>query len=535
MKYIDDIDMKITRENNLSRILTIDNIKEKTLLKNNPTSSIYKVRINDITLAYKVIKKNDNIDFRYTLKSYENYSNMKNTDGMVKVYDYRITEEGDKFEVLMEYLEGYNDVAEVEENKQLYTEKIYNIFNNILNQNIIPVDSGLANFLVKDQDVKMIDLDFLLKWEEVTFFNIIWFITRVDEIKSWSIDLGHKINDLFYNYMEKYFDTIPYNPLAEKYVEEGEKLLIEQRAGDAFKCFEEALKLKPNCSDAFNNLAVIYWDRNEIEISEKLLEFSLKIEPDNKVYLENYMEVLAHQKKHEKIINVINNTTKKKNIKNYDKVKQEELLLLQEEIDKYSYPSNYSYDIQSLQPKGSLKERVKYFVKYSPDLFEPCNKFLSVGSSLGYMLLFHAYRAKKCVGIEPDHKANDIVKRVAAFRNLKNVELFQGTFKDYPKNDHFDLIWMGNVFQYMYVDYGWQVAEELAKISCGKCIIEAPFEGEFLKKQAHLNSNWKNESLMNEYKFKRFEYEIKKYFDIKSVNPSGTDPVNRLIVVLERK
>ena len=93
---------------------------------------------------------------------------------------------------------------------------------------------------------------------------------------------------------------------------------------------------------------------------------------------------------------------------------------------------------------------------------------------------------------------------------------------------------MGNVFQYMYLDFEWGVAKELARISNGKCVIEAPLEGSYLQTQIQYNPNWANERLMNDYSLKRFKEEFGKYFDVVSVNPSGTDPVNRVLVVIQR-
>lgn len=519
--------------------MLIKNINSKFLLKEMPTSSIYQAKIDNQNFIYKVIRKNSNMDFNLVFQSYENYTRLRNKEGLVEVYDYQISEDGENFEILMEYLDNYFDLQNiVHENRSDYADKVLAIIENVVNQELIPVDCGLANFVTDGDKVKMLDLDFMLCWHQVSYFNTIWFLSRLDEIIEWYPAISKQIDTFKFEFNRKkklFFDSIPYNPLAVKYNEDGENLLMDGQNENAVEMFYKSLESYPFFAAPYNNLAVAFWNLGEISRTEQLLKVAMEIEPNNQIFRDNYLDVLNFQEKYDEIKKVHENQRNLRKSDNKSTSNNYEIISLQKEIDQYSYPSNYAYDIMTLKPKGTLETRVDYFVKYCPEIFEPCKKFLSVGSSLGYMLLFHSHRADKCTGIEPDGKANEIVKKVAAFRNVNNIELFLGTFKEFEKKEVYDLIWMGNVFQYMYVDFGWKVAEELAKISSGKCIIEAPFEGEYLKQQAHLNSNWKNEKLMNDYKFERFESEMANYFDIVSVNPSGTDPVNRLIVVLSRK
>lgn len=516
----------------------LNNLSKKVLLKELSTSSIYEVYIKNQKYIYKIIKKNPNMDFNLVKKSYENCNKFKNKDGLVEVYDFRISEGGENFEVLMEYLEDYYDVEAIEEeNKTKYAEKIVAIIENVLSHELIPVDCGLANFVTNGETVKMLDLDFMLGWDQVTYFNTSWFLSRLDEIMKWCPSISKQMDTLKFKFDFKkkfFFGSIPYNPLTQKYIEEGEQLLVDGKNENAIEKFYKALQLTPNSASSYNNLAVAFWNLNDPARAQQLLKVAVELEPINRIFIDNFIDVLHFQNKHtdaQKVIEQLVNDNRK-----IDNSKTLEMrpVSLQKEIDQYSYPSNYAYDIHTLKPKGSLEARVDYFVKYCPEIFDPCKNFLSVGSSLGYMLLFHSYKADKCTGIEPDKKANDIVRKVAAYRNINNIDLYLGTFKEFDKKEVYDLIWMGNVFQYMYIDYGWEVVKELAKISVGKCIIEAPFEGEYLKQQANLNANWNNERLMNDYKFDRFKSEMANYFDIVSVNPSGTDPVNRLLVVLSK-
>lgn len=517
--------------------ITFNNITSEELLKEFTTSKIYKCKINGREYIKKVIDKNPNMDFNYVLKSYQNYRTLISKDGLADVYDFRKSNCGEKFEVLMEDLSNYYDVENAEEKyrSQLATQ-IHSILKNIIEQNVIPVDCGLANFLTDGSKVKMLDLDYMLNWNQVTYFNIKWFLSRLEGIKTWCPSISSKIDELASDINTKkinFFESMPYNPIAAKLIEEGERVLTEENnSEEALNKFYKALEFQPNCAAAYNNLAALSWNNDENLKTLSLIECAVELEPDNEIYKANYYDVVRSLEKDSK-----RNTFSLRNslLILPSKEKTDYYSTLQKEIDNYSYPSNYAYDILTLKPKDSLETRVEYFVKYTPELFDKCSNFLSIGSSLGYMLLFHSFSAEKCTGIEPDSKANEIVRSVASFRNAKNIELFTGTFKDFEKKEKYDLIWMGNVFQYMYVDYSWKVAEELAKISSGKCIIEAPFEGAFLKLQSNLNANWKNEQLMNDYSFERFTEEMEKYFKVKSANPSGTDPINRMLVVLERK
>ncbi|MEW6194093.1 MAG: tetratricopeptide repeat protein [Bacteroidota bacterium] len=522
--------------------INLNGISSSQKIKSLNTSSIYKCVIDNKEYIHKVIVQSPDIDFELLVNSYKNYECLKSKEGLVKVYDFRYLKDGEEFEILMEYLEDYYDVEAVEANNRYsFALQIFNTIKGLLDNGIIPVDCGLANFVTDGNTVKMLDLDFLLKWSEVNYFQTNWFISRLNEISVWCPTLSGSFDELINGFEEerkKYFGSLPYNPYAQKLIEDGEKILTDSgNIEDAIGCFKTALKYDPYSASIFNNLAVAYWNIDEVERTVSLLKTAFEIEPNNETYIANYIDVLSALKRDDEIQAAYEKFTQfvSANKKRSKQVVDSEITSLQKEIDGYSYPSNYAFDLQTLKPKGSLETRVEYFVKYSPQLFYPCKNFLSVGSSLGYMLLYHSYKAEKCTGIEPDEKANEIVRKTAAHRNINNIELHCSTFKEFEKKDKYDLIWMGNVFQYMYVDYAWEVAKELAGVSSGTCVIEAPFEGEYLKQQAHLNANWKNEKLMNEYTLDRFKEEMGKYFEIISINPSGTDPVNRLLIVLKRK
>lgn len=524
-------DIDIT-DSSLAVDFLINNIIDEALIKKIPISNIYQDYINNSKLIYKVIPKNPNMDFNIVYKSYENYTKLKDKVGLVEVYCFRISEVRESFEMLMKYPENYYYVESLEkENRLIYAEKIISIIKNILNQQLIPVDCGLANFVTNGENVKMPDLDFLLGWIEVSYFNCIWFLFWFEELKKWCPSISVQINKRKYEFnykKKKIFNSITYNPLKQKYIEEGELLITNDLNENAIEMFNKALESCPNSADCYNNLAVTYWNLNEIEKTTTLLKVALEIEPLNKIYLDNYTEVLQSQNRPYELIELYDELIKGYETEKKSILKENEISLIQQEIDSYTYPSNYAYDVLTLKPKGSLQKRVEYCVKYCPQLFEPCKNSISIGGSLGYMLFLHSYYADKCTGIEPDEKANNIVRKVIALKIIYNVFLFQGMFKEFPKNEIYYLIWLGNVFHYIYVDYGWEIISELSKISSGYYIIEAIFEVEFLKQQTHLKSNWKNEKLMNDYNFKRFVSEVENYFNIISVNSYCIYPINRL-------
>ena len=190
----------------------IDDIMEKELMRELPYSKVYKTVINGEELVYKIIYKNEHMNFDKVLSSYQNLPYYKDIEALVKVYDYRKADDNSTFEVLMEYLKDYNVVATLPNEKKLENAKqIFSIFNQILNRGFIPVDSGIANFMSDGENVKMIDLDFMLRWKDNVYSNTTWFISRIQQIKDWCPDISPAMDILIKRIVDerkKYF--IPY-------------------------------------------------------------------------------------------------------------------------------------------------------------------------------------------------------------------------------------------------------------------------------------------------------------------------------------
>lgn len=532
--------------------IAIEFITNKKLLFELPYSKIYEVEIGGEKYIYKVIRKNPKVDFNKVKQSYENLENLKDLDFLVKIYDYGIVGEGSHFEILMEYLNDYYHLSELPEDKRgEAVSKTLQYLDKIFERGFVPLDNGIENTLTNGTDIKIIDLDFLLKWNQVTNFNISWFSKKLEDFIKWHPVSEFTVRDFikkFHNYRNTHSDEIMIYNQVLKLNNEAEKLMNEEnKFEEAIELLNQALDYDQYYHKLYNNLGICYWKLEDFHFAIELFKQATKFSPNNRECVKNYIQTLftVNLKEHaiSAAFNFINNNPADNELWEFisklgesDKSKDYiQYTILQNLVDSYTYPVNYAYDVRNFSPKGELKIRVDYFNKYTPEIFNKANKVLSIGSSLSYVLLSHAKNANKCIGVEPDIKAIEIVKRILKYHNISNVQHHNTTFKHFSTEDKFDLIWMGNVFHYMYADFGWMVAEKLAELSTDKCIIEAPLEGEFLVAQSHLNSLWKNKELMDQYTLENFRINMSKYFDIVSISPSGTDPENRLLVSLKRK
>jgi len=133
--------------------------------KNN--SVIYKEILNNNFYCLKKYQINDSCNLDMMIKSYNNYKNLKNKEGLIKIYDF--WNENNIVFIRMEYLEGYITFAEWQKqkkNSEIPIKKIIKILNNLLIENCIAPDCGDSNFLINEQqDVKLIDLDLLNNYD----------------------------------------------------------------------------------------------------------------------------------------------------------------------------------------------------------------------------------------------------------------------------------------------------------------------------------------------------------------------------------
>lgn len=97
-------------------------------------------------------------------QSYKNYQEIKNKDGLVKIYEGWW--DNGAFHTIMEYLEGYNRLCDVPCTDGLKLQVI-NIITNMVRQGYVDYDTDPTNFLVCGNRVKMIDLDKIMRIEDV--------------------------------------------------------------------------------------------------------------------------------------------------------------------------------------------------------------------------------------------------------------------------------------------------------------------------------------------------------------------------------
>jgi len=59
-------------------------------------------------------------------------------------------------------------------------------------------DFTIINFMIKNENIKMIDLDFITSTEDIQPFRLLWFFERIDIIKNWhgeSYDIVMKLKE----------------------------------------------------------------------------------------------------------------------------------------------------------------------------------------------------------------------------------------------------------------------------------------------------------------------------------------------------
>lgn len=348
------------------------------------------------------------------------------------------------------------------------------------------------------------------------------------------------------------------NKVAEL-IRDGEKALAQYATPlPAIELFSKAIALAPDSADAYNNLGVAYWQFQDLIKAADNFCCAVELDPSNTLFVLNYGEVLIALGHVSETRNLYANflasyppndeirqalaalgedpiQSAKAEQPSVQESEDAKIAEAQKAIDTYSYPANYSYDVQTLEPKGELRTRLDYWKKYVPELLQPCSRFLEIGCSLGYLVLHHAQVSLTATGVEPEAKSIGLLQKAATIRGHENITLYNSTFKEFDKSGYYDLIWMGNVFHYMYLDYGWDVAKVLAGLSTNLCILEAPLEGEFLMAQAHLNPAWKDAKKMKRYTKREFLRAMAPYFSVGEFHPAGTDPVNRVLVKLKRR
>lgn len=161
-----------------------EKIKDLILLQNRSFSKIYKFKYDGKLYIYKQIWPNEKVSIQLINRSYDNYFRLKNKEGLVKVCDFWI--ENDVGCIIMEYLIGYNQIVHYKGNKLHLIKKITKIIVNLIDQNFIDYDIDITNFLMnRDGDIKLIDLDKIMRVKFLKEHYAEWFSSRMIRLLCW--------------------------------------------------------------------------------------------------------------------------------------------------------------------------------------------------------------------------------------------------------------------------------------------------------------------------------------------------------------
>lgn len=139
---------------------------------------------------------------------------------------------------------------------------------------------------------------------------------------------------------------------------------------------------------------------------------------------------------------------------------------IQRLIDRMTYPPTHDYEVETLTPRGPLKDRVKIIEEMAPGFFTG-EAFLDIGCSKGFFL--HRMQAPTKVGLDPDPEAIKICRALGL--NVVHVP-----FEGFMSLKRFDRIFVGNCYHYLFRDEQWRWIDKLAALSTDLVLIEGPTE-----------------------------------------------------------
>ncbi len=166
-------------------------------------------------------------------------------------------------------------------------------------------------------------------------------------------------------------------------------------------------------------------------------------------------------------------------------------------------------------------------------LYKGGDLLIDIGCSTGYFEIELANLYKRIVAIAP--KKEEFELAVNSTKHLKNVEIYQNTFKNFNFKESADVVWFGNSMHYIFMEYyGYAFMDKLLKISKDYLIIEYIYDYNLDSEDTRvLKSNLQSLGLDKLYSKENFKYLLSEYFtteqELKS--PSFT----REILVLKRK
>ena len=214
----------------------------------------------------------------------------------------------------------------------------------------------------------------------------------------------------------------------------------------------------------------------------------------------------------------------KTSIKQNKKLEFNDITKIQNKIDSLSYPPTHHYQLDSLRPKGVLKQRVEQFEAVSSNFFYG-NKFLDVGCNKGFFSLLSSKSSIKVHSIDPDPEFIELCNQLIQ----KNMTVEHTSFKNYIPEEEFDRILFGNVHHYLFKECeGWEWVYKLATIATDQVIIEGPIDMNCVDMQEVLPEN-----LRNEFTFEKFLKIMEKFFTLEIKIDSIL--VQRYVMLFKRK
>jgi len=130
------------------------------LIARRDRSEIYKVKWQEKFYCWKIIRDDERFTYTYE-QAYKNYDNLKDKSCLVMVHSTWRDENG-HFNILMEWLDGYRRLEYNQESFAKYC-NMDAVERNLIYQGYFIIDFAPINFMIKGNDMKMIDLDTLAK------------------------------------------------------------------------------------------------------------------------------------------------------------------------------------------------------------------------------------------------------------------------------------------------------------------------------------------------------------------------------------
>jgi len=202
---------------------------------------------------------------------------------------------------------------------------------------------------------------------------------------------------------------------------------------------------------------------------------------------------------------------------------------VQKELDSIRYPANYYYDISTLTPKGRLAKRIEKLKIGAPELFEKTDSYLDIGCSLGYFLFHHKKIGTKYVcGTDMDAKQLAVTRKIKEIKRYDDIRIDESKFNDFSDHRQYDLIYLGNIFHYLYRDYTWDIVYKIAGLSKKYVVLELPLTWQYL-----IEFGWGDNEITRGFHEETFFKAFNKFFDVVRISDSFCH--TRKIVVLKKK